>query len=228
MPRDPIDQVEIVEPPIGELTKNHFGLRRILFTGCLAIVIFIVGSIIAFRLAVGQGPTVLSKVPASFPQAIPVYDPDAIDRITFISGGYKNRAVEIAAFFPKLILSQLFLALNGNSPTTGNTADSGGGLNTLTKTWQLISTPVADHRDTIQIEWKNMDAEPTFVVNYYKNELRKKGYKIVQETTGNELKQFSFTNDDGVSGSLLAQGDETKKPGTDYAILTVNLPAPTP
>ncbi len=221
---DLLDEIEIVEPPIGELTKSHFGLRRILFTGCLAIIIFIVGSIIAFRLAVGKGPTVLSNVPPSFPKEIPVYDRDAIERITFVSGGYKNRAVEIAAFFPKLILSQLFLSKN-NTGTQSSEPDSRVG--TLTKTWHILATPVSDHRDTIQIEWHNMDAEPSFVANYYKTELRKAGYTIVQETTGQTIKQVSFENKAGITGSILAEGDEANRPGTDYAILTVNLaPAP--
>lgn len=222
MARDPLlDEVEIVEPPIGELTRNHFGLRRILFTGCFAIIIFIVGSIIAFRLAIGQGPEVLSTVPDNFPTEIPVYDRDAIERITFISGGYKNRAVEIAAFFPKLILSQLFLAINGNTSNDNKTDTS------LSETWKLMTTPVTNHQDTIQIEWKDMGAEPNFVINYYKVELRKKGYKIIQETTGSDLKQFTFSNPSGINGSLLAQSAEGKS-GTDYAILTLNLPISTP
>ena len=44
------------------------------------------------------------------------------------------------------------------------------------------------------------------------------------ESEGQGVKQFSFSRADGVSGSLYAQGDETAGPGTDYAILTVNLP----
>jgi hypothetical protein len=89
--------------------------------------------------------------------------------------------------------------------------------------WQLLTTRVSDGHDTVQIEWRNMDAEPTFVISYYKNELIKKGYTIDEETVGRLSKQITFTGPDGTTGSLQADGDEENHPGTDYALLTVNL-----
>ena len=90
--------------------------------------------------------------------------------------------------------------------------------------WKLITTPVGDHRDTVQIEWKNIDAEPSFVISYYRKELGKSGYTVDLVSEGQGVKQFSFSKPTGASGALFVQGDETLKPGTDYAALTVNIP----
>ncbi len=214
---DLIQNVEIVDPPIGELTKRGGGFKKGCLFGCLSIILFLVGSIIALRLAAGKGPEKLTAVPANFPTAIPVYDKDAIERITFISGKYKSRGVEIAALFPKLILSPIFLAMDKQDATGDN------GTKVAGKMWQLLTTPVSDARDTIQIEWQNMDAEPSFVISYYKNQLLRQKYSIDEETTGKASLQIVFSGPDGTTGSLEARGDETVKPGTDYALLTVNI-----
>ncbi len=170
------------------------------------------------RVALGNGPQTLKQVPSNFPNDIPVYDENNIEQITFVSGKYKNRGIEIAAFFPKIILSPLFLTLNKNNQNT-NSSDKMASVKNL---WQIISAPVSDHRDTVQIEWRNLDAEPSFVMNYYKTELSKNDYKIDVESEGKDVRQFSFSKD-SITGSIYVQGDETVKPGTDYVVLTVNL-----
>ncbi len=217
---DLIKNVEIVDPPIGELTKRGGGFKRGCLFGCLSVLIFLVGGVIALRFAAGKGPEKLAAVPANFPAAIPVYDKDAIERITFISGKYKSRGVEIAALFPKLILSPIFLAMDTEDATNDNNTA------VASKMWQLLTTPVSDAHDTVQIEWQNMDAEPSFVISYYKNQLLRQRYTIDEETKGKTSLQIVFSGPDGTTGSLEAQGDETVRPGTDYALLTVNLPTP--
>ena len=216
-----INNVEIVEPPIGELTKKYSAfstIKRACVTGCGCLVIVIIGIIIFLRLALGNGPEILKKVPDNFPADIPVYDQDNVERITFVSGKYKNRGIEIAAFFPKIILSPLFLTLNKDGQSNNDT----GRLSSVTNLWKIISAPVSDHRDTVQIEWQNQDADPAFIINYYKTELKKKDYKIDVESEGKNVRQFSFSKD-GITGSLYAQSEEEIRPGTDYAVLTVNL-----
>lgn len=218
-----INNVEIVEPPIGELTKRYSAfssIKRACLTGCGCLVALIIAITIFLRLALGSGPQTLKKIPDNFPINIPIYDRDSIEQITFVSGKYKNRGIEIAAFFPKIILSPLFLTLNKNEPG----ANDNGKLSSIKNLWKIISAPISDHRDTVQIEWKNLDAEPSFITNYYKTELKKNDYKIDVESEGKGVRQFSF-NRDGVTGSVYVQGDEELKPGTDYVVLTVNLSA---
>ncbi|MEK7131350.1 MAG: hypothetical protein AAB797_01260 [Patescibacteria group bacterium] len=217
-----LNNVEIVEPPIGELTKKYSAfsaIKRTCFTGCGCLVVLIIGITVFLRLALGSGPQTLQKVPGNFPDDIPVYDEDNIEQITFVSGKYKNRGIEIAAFFPKIILSPLFLTLNKNEQDTNDA----GKLASVKNLWKIISAPVSDHRDTAQIEWRNLNAEPSFIINYYKTELRKTDYKIDVESEGKAVRQFSFSKDT-ITGSVYVEGNEELKPGTDYVVLTVNLP----
>lgn len=227
MRKNVIDNVKVVEPPLGEFSKQHSSLKRTCITGCGCIALFIIGGIIALKLAVGPGPKTLKTVPEDFPKNIPVYDKDTIEQITFISGKYKNRGMEIAAFFPKIILSPLLLTLNKDGSDLPAASPSSTIIEkqarSLQRVWKLITTPVGDHRDTVQVEWKNMDAEPRFVISYYRNELRKAGYKIDAESEGAGVRQFSFSALDETTGSLYVKSNEEDHPGTDYAALTVNL-----
>ncbi len=214
-----INNVEIVEPPIGELTKKYSAfsaIKRACLTGCGCLVFVIIAVIIIIRLVMGSGPTTLKSVPENFPSDIPVYDPDRIEQITFISGKYKNRGIEIAALFPKIILSPLLVTLDKGSQNN-ITADKNTSIKNL---WNTISAPVSDHRDTVQIEWRKLDAEPPYVITYYKTELQKESYKIDVESEGDNVQQFSFSKGE-VSGSMYVQGPPGQ--GSDYAVLTVNL-----
>ncbi len=219
MVRRNLDNIEIIEPPLNELTKKH-SYKRTCLTGCGCFVFVIIAAAVGLRLYIGQGPTTIKTIPTNFPTDIPVYDKDAIENITFISGKYKNRGIEIAAFFPKVILSPLLVKMEQGKTTT----DTGGWKGI----WQIITAPVGDHRDTIQINWSNLDAEPSFIISYYRKELTKTNFKIEVESEGNNVRQFSFSREDGTSGSLYVEGDETARPGTDFATLTVNLPQTQP
>lgn len=214
-----LDKVEIVEPPLQELTKKRSGFKSACLSGCGCVFILIIVAIVGIRFYIGPGPSILKTVPTNFPPDIPVYDKDNIESITYISGKYKNRGIEIAAFFPKIILSPLLLKNGENSTSTTNSNQD-----TIKNLWGVITAPVGDHRDTVQIEWRNIDAEPSFVNSYYKTELQKKGYIIEVESKGQAVRQFSFSKPKtDISGSFYVAGDETLRPGTDYAILTVNL-----
>lgn len=219
-----INNVEIVEPPIGELTKKYSAfstIKRTCFTGCGCLVLLIIGIIIFMRLALGSGPETLKKIPDNFPNDIPIYDEENIEEITFVSGKYKNRGIEIAAFFPKIILSPLLLTLNKDSQNTNSTDR----LTSVKNLWGIISAPVSDHRDTVQMEWRNLDADPSFIINYYKTELKKKDYNIDAESEGQDKYQFSFSKD-VITGSVYVEGNGDLKSGTSYVVLMVNL-APT-
>lgn len=222
MPRNPIESVEIVEPPIGELTRTRSSFKRTCFTGCLFIVLFVISLVVGARLLIGAGPETVKSVPENFPQAIPVYDKDAIEAITFISGKYKYRSTEIAAFFPKVILSPLLVRIHDSEFSTG-TSTSRAKLS-LDSVWQIVRTPVSELKDTVQIEWRDINAEPSFVYSYYKKELTKNGYKIEDEVRERARQHFLFNHKTGVTGFLVVEGDEEAKPGTDYAVLTVNIP----
>ena len=220
MAKNVIDNVEIVEPPIGELSKQHSSFKRTCLTGCGCVIFLFMLIAGGIKLFIGSGPSTIKTLPDNFPSSIPVYEKDNIDQITFIAGKYKNRSLEIAALFPKVILSPILLSLGHPTPNASSTnlVDSNKSL------WKIITTPVGDARDTVQIEWRNMDAEPSFVEAYYKKELSKKNYTISDESIGNGQYQFNFNREDGLSGTFFSEGLEDQHPGTDYASLTINLP----
>lgn len=229
MRRNIIDNVEIVEPPLEELTKKRTGIKHACIFGCFFLVLIVVGLIVFVRIFAGPGPKTLSHIPDNFPKDIPIYDPDSLEKISYISGKYKSRSIEMAAVVPKIILSPMLITLNQDTSDAPATTEKQNFKNI----WKIITTPVGDHRDTIQIEWKNLGAEPSFVISYYKTELRKKGFNIDVESkdTPNEAQQFSFSHPNGITGSLYAKGNSYSTPGSEYAILTVNLavtPSPPP
>lgn len=225
--RKKVDNIEIVEPPVQELTKHNSGFKKACFTGCGCVVLFIIALFIGIRIYVGPGPKNLTSVPPNFPAEIPIYDKDAIDKITFVPGKYKNRGLETAAIFPKIILSPLFLALNkeGSNALTPTSTMLEREANVVRNLWKLITAPVGDHRDTVQIEWRNVNAEPNFFISYFKKELEKKNYAIEIESRGQGVRQFSFSGLNGVTGMLYVKNNEKNYSGTDYAILTVNFSA---
>lgn len=214
-----INNVEIVEPPIGELTKKYSAfsaIKRACLTGCGCLVFVIIAIIIIIRLVMGSGPETLKSIPENFPSDIPVYDPDSIQQITFISGKYKNRGIEIAALFPKIILSPLLVTLDKGSQNNVENDKT----TSIKNLWATISEPVSDHRDTVQIEWRKLNADPFFIIGYYKTELKKESYNIDVESEGSNVQQFSFSKGT-ISGSMYVQGPPGQ--GSEYAVLTVNL-----
>jgi hypothetical protein len=222
MKRNLIDDIKIIEPPIQEITKKKSGWAKACFTGCGCLVFFLILIIVGIKVAMGPGPKEIKELPANFPTDIPVYDKNNVETMIFISGQYKNRGIEIAAFFPKIILSPLLLTLDNNE---NSAPDSGNWQNRLKDIWKLVSTPVGDHRDTVRIEWHEIEASQNFIINYYKNELTKANFTIELESEGNATKQFSFKRDDGISGSFytLKSTEDEKTIGTKEVVLTVNL-----
>jgi len=206
-----LDNIEIVEPPIEELTKKR-SWKGACFTSCALLLILLVVAVVSIKIYVGPGPRQTKGIPANFPPDILVYDKDNIESITVIPARYKQRGLGIATFFPKLILSPIFYDSQNNAGDT------------LKNLWAAISTPSTDHKDSIQIEWKKVSADPDFIISYYKKELRKKNFKIEVQSQGNNVQQFSFSRGDGISGSVYASSNETNKSSTDLLMLTVNLP----
>ena len=225
MARPNFDHIEIVEPPIEELTKGHSHLKRTCLAGCGGIIFFITALGVGLWIALGPGPKTLTALPANFPADIPLYDKDNVENISFIPGTYKDRGTKIASFFPKIILSPLLLEPANEPASTSPQKGLAGYAEGIKKMWRIIRAPITtDNRDTVQIEWRSMDAEPSFVVGYYRKELNKKNYTTVMISNSDTLKTLTFDNHQSISGTLTATGDEANRPGTDYAVLTVNLP----
>lgn len=207
-----LDNIEIVEPPIEELTKKR-SWKGACFTSCALLLILLIACGVGIKLYVGPGPKTLKSVPDSFPADILIYDKDNIEVITYVSARYKQRGLGIATILPKLVLAPVFYG--------SQEQDAKGAIKNI---WNAVSTPSGDHKDSVQIEWTNVNADPSFIISYYKKELRKKNFKTEVESRGDNVQQFSFTREDGISGSVYATNTADKKSSTDYLMLTVNIP----
>lgn len=221
-----IEQIEIQEPPIQEITKKKSCARRSCTTGCGCIVIFLIVAVLLLNFTTGPRTKTLKEIPENFPKSIPIYDQDNINNITFISGDEKNKILETIAFIPKLILSPIILVL-GNNLNNNRQLDESGRIKTEKKAnWKewldIVKEPVTDNRDIIQIEWTELSAEPKFVYNYYKNELEKENFSIEKETFNDSKKEFYF-NLDKLDGILYIE-DDTEEKGTDFISMTINIP----
>ena len=88
---------------------------------------------------------------------------------------------------------------------------------------QYLHPVLIDHRDTIQIEWTEMPAEPWFVQSYYETEL--KSFEHITERDNekdNTIRRLSFELDE-IEGILYIEDNPTQG-GTDYVLLTVKTP----
>jgi len=211
------DNVVIQEPPLQELNKKRSCLKRTCFTGCGCIVIFLIASLLILKFAAGPKRKEIKEVPNYILEHIPLYDVDAIDSIKVTSGKDRNKGLELVAYIPKLILAPIIIAIENN--TQPNQSDE-------TSTWSEISTfvkePLTDQRDAITIEWSFLTAEPSFVHQFYVQELEKKNIEITENTRGRKIKQLRFEND-VLAGSLQIQ-DDPNTPGTDYVVLDFFTP----
>ncbi len=218
---NPIDRIEIIEPPLEELTKRRssFWATCLAGAGCLGLLIVL--GFVGVRFLVGPGPSVIKVLPESFPKTIPIYDKENIERITLIPSRYKNRGLRIAGVIPKIILSPLL----PKETNEGGVKQTSGPFSAIGSWLGQAAKDAENQHDTLQIEWTALTADPGFVISYYKNELRKQSFRITEETTGDELHQFSFTGAGDISGSLYVQITKGKSSGTDYMTLTVNVPA---
>ncbi len=215
---DLINSVEIVEPPIKELKKRGRWMTTACLSGAGCVVIFVIGIILGVKMFIGAGPKQIKNLPNNFPADIPLYDQYNIDKITFISGRYKSRSIELAALFPKIALSPLIFSEHDQAPTPQNKS----GI--MKEIFLLLVKPVGDSRDMVQVEWFNISSQPDEMVDYYKNKLNSNNFTIDSETIGETYRQFTFRRGDSLSGTLYVEPSKGNK--IDYAFIIVNLPPP--
>jgi len=214
-----IDRIEIKEPPLQELNKKRSCLFRTCFTGCGCIIFFGILMIILIWYATTPRVQKLPIVPEELAEVLPVYDKSNITLIRFTAGEDRGRAIERAAFIPKLLLSPL-LALMDRQTTS--TISTGGQIIDWTMIRRAIDAPVSDHRDLYQIEWHDLPASADFVESYYQTELKKRGFDVDSPLESDNSKQLLFRKYD-TSGALLIQtGDDNA--GTSYVLLTMMIP----
>lgn len=224
--RKAIDNVEIKEPPIEELGKKHSCLKRTCATSCGCVLLIIIISLITLKLTLGPKTKELKDLPPSFAEQIPLYDVEGIEKIQITKGNERNRGAEYIAFIPKLFISPVVLVLDkGNTfiqssqviPVTTQEKIQGG----WNKFVSFMKAPVADHRDVYMVEWNLLEADPTFIEEYYRNELERNDFGTGVTDKTQNIRHFTFSKL-GIDGVLYIRDDAQTKQ-TDIIQLTVTM-----
>lgn len=210
--RTPIDKIEIQEPPMNELKKGASCMRRSCGMSCGCLVIILAAILFLLHSTSMPREKELKQIPSSFPTAIPVYDPDSIDRIALATEGRSHQFLTQLARLPRSLgrtIVNRFSLDRRSSPALRWFAG-------------IVKEPKSEARDRLTIEWKNLSALPDFIWEFYRTELRKGGYEIEITADGQSKKQLRFAND-RIEGSLFLD-DEPPIPGTEYLRMTLLLP----
>ena len=216
-------KVEIKEPPIEQLTKKKSCLRRACVSclGCVGIVVII--SLVLLKFTLRPKPIEIKDLPELFAESVPTYDIEGAERIYLTKGAERNKGAEYAAFLPKLFISPIVLILDRDNDFTPQ-EDKGIGKQSVTLARRLVAfikAPIADHRDIITIQWKQLDANANFLEEYYRTELKKRNFKIGITSSNKSTRQFTFEKT-GIDGLIYIQ-DDPRTVATDGLSLTATI-----
>ncbi|MEK7644059.1 MAG: hypothetical protein AAB390_02030 [Patescibacteria group bacterium] len=221
-----IDEIEIIEPPMEELSKKHSCFRRTCLSCCGFIFVIIAASLVILKFTAGPRVSELKKLPDNFGRIVPTYDKENIETITLTSGAGRGQAVEIIAYLPKLIIAPLLLKfdtqnylINKYRPDTGEQLRKTEKFSD--KLILILKSPVGDHRDAFKIEWRGLSADAEFIEKYYKAELARKQFTIETTNEIGNISQFRFRKDD-IDGVIHIE-DDPKTRNTDFVVLSVNV-----
>lgn len=168
----------------------------------------------------------LKTVPPTVSRAVPVYDPDNIEKITLTAGSDRSRGVEMAAFIPKLVIAPIIISLDReNNFIRSYRPDIVSEISQSASWWEkfkiIMGADVGDHRDEIKIEWHKLPTDAKFIREYYETEFQKKNFSITSVSETERVFQFTFAKE-MIEGSVYIEDD----PGTseaDIVLLTVTM-----
>lgn len=224
MPRR-ADDIQIKDPPLEELSKQHSCVRRTCFSCLSFLLVLLAVSLLILKFTLGPKTKTLKTLPANITKSLPIYDPDNIEVITLTNGAERSRGVEMAAFVPKLVIAPIILMLDRDNnfvrsyrPDLENEIKNS--RTAKEKFWVFMKAPIGDHRDEVRIDWKSLPADANFIREYYETELKKRGFTIASESETDSVKQFTFGKDT-MQGSIYIE-DNPSTPETDTVSMTVN------
>ena len=211
------EQADIQEPPLKEIKKKRSCFRRSCTTGCGCIVLFIIGVLLFLKFVVLTRPKTVKSVPQHFPDSVPLYDTERIDSITFLSGKQKGRVMGAVSYVTQRTLSP-FSGIFDKDIGISDTISTVGFEDVVT----FLSDPVTDPRDVVQIEWTELPAEPSFILNFYRTTLAQRGYTVAAGYASSDVYNLTFGN--GTVDGALHIEDPSDDHGTSFMSLTLSLP----
>lgn len=216
-----IDNVEIKEPPIQELQRKRSCLKRSCTTGCGCLILLLIGSLLLLQFATQPRSKEVRAIPTHVSDNLPIYDEDAIERISVTSGKERGKVARRLAVVPKVIASPVLLVLERSSDTSSTTES------VISSIRSYLDAPIGDSRDQVAIEWNKQAAKPSFIDNYFQVELKKRKFDITVTSKSDNLRQFSFVHKERQIDGVIYIQDNPDESGTDYVLMTVDIPMPT-
>lgn len=221
--RADIDEVEIKDPPLEELTGRGNCLRKSCGTCSGLLLTLLIGSFLTlYFTAPPQGKT-LKQIPPEY-QEIPLYDTENLETITFTEARERHKRVEQIAFIPKLILSPLLIQADKHHwilrqirPAAAEAIESKQTF--WDKLMIVLREPVSEPRDLLNLEWLNLNADPAFIAEFYSKALVRSGFAVSKSTVGPETHQFTFTKP-GLDG-VVHIANQPDTPATDRVTIEI-------
>ncbi len=205
-----IDRVEIKNPPIEEITKKRSCFKLSCSSSCGCLLLVIIAGIIFLRATVGEKTRELKHIPSRVSQEIVVYDAESIGKIEYTPYDRRASFLSLLGYIPRLLIAPFELYLNPPDSAEKSTGD---------RFIAYMKEPVGTQRDKVLIEWNDLSAEPSFIVDFYKTELRKKGFLIDSISKNNIIEQFIFSKR-SMSGALYVE-DHPGTRATDIVRMTI-------
>ena len=223
------DGVEIKDPPLEEFTSRGSCVKKSCGTCSGLILTVLIGSFLVLKFTAPPKSREIKKLPEPYVAVIPIYDEDNLGTIKLTAGNERSRGLEIIAFLPKIILSPLLLSLDRQQVfLKAFRPDLIEAVKKQTTYWDklkiMLKEPVSDQRDLIIVSWENLNADASFIEEYYIKALDKTGFKIENTSNSPTVRQFTFTKDK-VDGALFIKGN-TSTTQTDNVTLTVTMEIP--
>lgn len=214
------DDVVIQEPPMEEFGKRHSCIKRTCLSGCGCFLLFVIGTLVLINFATRDHTKNLKNIPPTIQKEIPLYDTNNVNTIKFTSGKDQSNAYQKAAIVPKLFLAPF--VYSWPEKFVENPQYGSGREVFIENMKNFLKRPVAKTPDTILLEWDHLSAEPRFVEEYYKSELKKKQFSVEQTSRTASSTQLLFQKE-ATTGAIFITDNDARREGTDYVSVKINM-----
>lgn len=221
--RADIDEVEIKDPPLEELTGRGNCLRKSCGTCSGLILTLLMGSFLTLYFTAPPQGKVLKAVPADY-AGVPLYDAANIETVTLTEARERSKRVEQVVFIPKLVLSPLLIQADRNHWVLRQIRpEVAEAIEVKQSFWDklmvLLREPVSEQRDLLDLEWHNLDADPAYITEFYAKSLERAGFVLSKPVTSPESRQFTFAKP-GLDGVVHIENDPNT-PTTDHVTVEI-------
>ena len=172
---------------------------------------------LVFKSFLVSRPKKVKTIPEHFPNSVPIYDTERIESISFLSAEKKGRAVQTISYISRKTLTPFSKILYKN---IGGQSVSTVGLDDVIN---FLNSPVTDPRDIVHVEWEDLQAEPSFILDFYRTTLEKNGFDVSAGYVSTEIYDLNFDGEEQKVNGALHIEDSNEK-GTDFVSLTVSMP----